>query len=301
MAKINQHLELLEELSAFLSCGYQPGEMIDLLTSELGRRYRQRLRRGQPWSAVWELEPEMSLLLRSSELNGRFRDFIALALEHYRNRVSLQNTLRQKAAYPALTLVLTLLMLLGFVFFLLPLFNNLTTELGGQKSSAWLHWALLGCITVLFINYRTVYRLVMEHTGLGGLAENLRILQLLVLTEQAGIPLANFLAEYLKANTQTALAKVYFYLAKGLSAGEALAKAEIFDREEVRLLTIGGGANYVRGLNYLLQEFRQKYQNKIDKIIFYFEPGLLLFSGTVMAFCAWGFFRPLFSYAGIDF
>ena len=301
MVSINQNLELLEELSAFLNCGYQPGEIIDLLTSELGRRYRQRLRRGQAWSAVWELEPEMALLLRTAELNGRFRDFIALALEHYRGRISFQNTLLAKAAYPFLTLVLTVLMLLGFVFFLLPLFNSLTAELGGQKTSVFWHWGLLSGLAVLFINYRAVYRFLLERTGLGRLAENLRILQLLTLTEQAGIPLANFLAEYLKSNTQAALAKVYFYLAKGLSAGEALTKAEIFNREEIRLLTVGGGANYARGLNYLLQDFRQAYQNKIDKIIFYFEPGLLLFSGSVMAFCAWGFFRPLFSYAGIEF
>lgn len=301
MVKLKQNLELLEELSAFLECGYQPGEIIDLLSSELGLRYRQKLRRGQSWSAVWELEPEMSLLLRTAELNGHFRDFIALALEHYRAQLSFQNNLRQKAAYPLLTLLLTMAMLLGFVFFLLPLFNSLTAELGGQAISPLWHWSLLAGLILLGVNYRAVYKFTVARTGLGRLSATLQVLQLLMLTERAGVPLAVFLAEYLRSASHPALSRVYFYLAKGLAAGEALARAEIFERQEVRLLTVGGGANYARGLEYLLQNYRQAYQNKIDKIIFYFEPGLLLFSGTILAICAWSFFRPLFSYAGMEF
>ncbi|GBR76996.1 type II secretory pathway component PulF [Candidatus Termititenax persephonae] len=297
---LQKNLELLEELDAFLNCGYSQGEILDLLTSELGCRYRQRLQRGQPWSSVWELEPEMALVLRTAELNGRLRDFISLALEHYRGKISFQNTLRQKAAYPLLTLGFTLLLLLGFVFFLLPLFNSLAADLGGEPPSALGQWLLLGGLVLLIANGKFFYRLLLEKTGLRQTLESIQTLNLLVMTDRAGIPLANFLAEYLRSAPRSDLSRVYFYLAKGLSVGEALSRAELFSRDELRLLTIGGGANYARGLDYLLKTFKQKYQDKINKIIFYCEPTLLLLTGGILALVAWSFFRPLFGYAGVE-
>ncbi|MDR1997192.1 MAG: type II secretion system F family protein [Candidatus Margulisbacteria bacterium] len=301
MPELKQNLELLEELDAFLRCGYQPGEILELLASELGCRYRQRLQRGQAWSAVWELEPEMALILRTAELNGRLRDFIALALEYYKNKISFQKALRQKAAYPVLTLVFTLLLLLGFIFFLLPMFNGLTAELGGRQSPRFWQWLIIGLVVAPGCAVRPLSGLLLERTGLKRLQNTLQQLNLLLLTDRAGIPLANFLAEYLPANPQPELARIYFYLNKGLPVGEALARAEVFSRAELKLLTVGGGANYSRGLEYLQNACRQNYQRKIDGILFWLEPGLLLFAGGVIALISWSFFRPLFSLSGLEF
>ncbi|MDR1113566.1 MAG: type II secretion system F family protein [Candidatus Margulisbacteria bacterium] len=298
---LQKNLELLEELDALLDCGYSQSEILDLLTSELGRKYRQRLQRGQPWSDVWELEPELLLVLRAAELNGRLRDFVALALEHYRDKTAFQNTLRQKAAYPLLSLGFTLLMLLAFVFFLLPMFNGLLVEMGGQASSALWQWAFFGGLILLLLNGKFIYTQLLEKTGLRQTLESMQTLNLLAITDRAGIPLANFLSEYLRCAPPSALNRVYFYLAKGLPVGEALARAELFRPQELKLLTIGGGTNYSRGLAYLLKNFKQNYQNKINKIIFYFEPALLLFTGGIIALVAWSFFRPLFSFAGMEF
>ncbi|MDR2428610.1 MAG: type II secretion system F family protein [Candidatus Margulisbacteria bacterium] len=301
MNTLQKNLELLEELDALLDCGYSQSEILDLLSSELGRKYRRRLQRGEPWSAVWELEPELLLVLRAAELNGRLPDFVALALEHYRGKTALQNTLRQKAAYPLLTLGFTLLMLLAFIFFLLPLFNDLLVELGGQPNSAFWQWTFLGGLILLLLNSKFIYAYLLEKTGLRRTLESMQTLNLLAITDRAGIPLANFLSEYLRCAPPSALSRVYFYLAKGLPVGEALSRAELFQPQELKLLTIGGGANYSRGLAYLLRSFQQDYQNKINKIIFYFEPALLLLTGGIIALVAWSFFRPLFSYAGMEF
>ncbi|MDR2430972.1 MAG: type II secretion system F family protein [Candidatus Margulisbacteria bacterium] len=301
MPDLRRNLELLAELDAFLNCGYQQGELLGLLRSELGRRYRPRLLRGEPLSAVWELEPELALILRAAELNGSLSDFVALALEHYQDKLVWQNTLRQKSAYPLLVLVFTVLLLFGFVFGLLPLFNSLAAELGGEPGNALWPWLFGGGLILFLLNIRPLCGFLLAQTGLNALDMTVKHLNLLLLTERAGIPLANFLAEYLKENPRSEFNRVYFYLGKGVPVGEALSKAGLCGAADLRLLGLGGGANYARGLAYLQKTLRQEYQAKINKILFWLEPGLLLFTGGVLAALAWGFFRPLFNYAALEF
>jgi len=301
MPDVRQNLELLEELDAFLNCGYQFGEILELLTSRLGCRYRQRLQRGEAWSAVWELEPEMSLILRTAELNGRLADFVRLAMEYYKEKISFQSALRAKAAYPLLILVFTILTLAAFVFFLLPLFNSLTVELGGRSNSALWQWLLVFLVAGLMLSFKPLSNFLFRCTGLQEQSALLQKLNLLVMTDNAGVPLANFLAEYLQLAPQPDLAKVYFYLQKGLSSADALARAGLFAPAELKLLTVGGGVNYSRGLGYLRNNLKQAYQNKINQILFWLEPGLLLFTGLVLAVISWSFFRPLFSLSGLEF
>lgn len=301
MPDIRQNLELLEELDAFLNCGYQLGEILELLASRLGCRYRQRLQRGEAWNQVWELEPEMSLILRTAELNGRLPDFVRLAIDYYREKISFQNALRSKAAYPVLILVFTILMLAAFIFFLLPLFNSLTTELGGQQNSVVWQWLLFLLIIILLINLKPLSNFLFRYTGLQQQNTALQKINLLVLTDSAGIPLANFLTEYLQLAAQPELARVYFYLQKGLSSSAALAQAGLFSPAQLKLLTVGGGVNYSRGLVYLQNSLKQAYQHKINQLLFWLEPGLLLFTGILLALISWNFFRPLFSLSGLEF
>lgn len=268
------------ELSLLLHAGIGVGDGLRLLEEDEPEGTLRRLlsnladqvEEGQPLSAAMEesgVFPDyVRAMTETGERTGRLEEACLAMAENYDSRQRLSRQLRAALLYPAMLLVLMLVVIVVLLAKVLPVFDQVFRQLGGQLTGMaggllalgrFLDAAMpalcallaLAVLAVLLFSFNSGLRSWLTQRGearqtgrgVGGQVARARTASALAMGLGAGLPMEEALD--LAASFQTsAAARAQFEecrrrLEDGASLAEALREAAVFSPSDCRMLDLG--------------------------------------------------------------
>jgi general secretion pathway protein F len=138
-------LPFLESLHDLISSGLSAGEAVRLLSVRI-KEPRQRALSGALWEQISEgapisramanfpqvFEPSITNLIQAGEATGSLNDTLARLIAHLTEQRELRRQLLTSLAYPVLMVIVAFMLVLFFIFVLLPRLEALLTSLGSD-------------------------------------------------------------------------------------------------------------------------------------------------------------------------
>ncbi|MFT3848695.1 MAG: type II secretion system F family protein [Propionivibrio sp.] len=296
-----------QELLALLDAGMGLVEAIDILTSraKLGTaqavlvRVRRQLGEGRTFSKALESEPAtfppiFVASAKSAEQTGDIREALRRYLAYHRQMNAARDKILAASIYPALLVVVGLLVVLFLMTYVVPHFSKIYEDIGGDRlpllSLMLMHWgqwiernmaefALLatGSIVGMAIALsRPAVRVWLERTSwrMPLIGEQLRIYHLarftrtLAMLQKGGIPLTTALDmtdDLLRQpSLRTGLAAAKAAIREGRAVSEAFGTHELATDVGTRLLVVGERSGE---LGAMLERIAGFYDDEIARTV----------------------------------
>jgi type II secretory pathway component PulF len=171
----SQRLPFLQALSDLTGSGLSAGEAVRLLSQRLQepalralcQGLWERLSEGQPLSRAMEAYPaifDMSTvsLIQAGEATGSLNDVLQRLIQHFTEQREVRQKLVTAMAYPVFICVMAVVVIIFFIFVLLPKIESLLTALGGKLPLA---TRLLIGLSHFFISYGVFVLLALGLAG----------------------------------------------------------------------------------------------------------------------------------------
>lgn len=321
------------ELSMLLHAGVGVSDALDLLAKE--KDYASLLGEMAQWA-----DGGMSLaqcfkrsgrfpsyvcgLLEVGERAGRTEEALLSLSRYYEGRVRLDRRVRSALLYPAVMLVLMLVVIGVLLVKVLPIFDDVYASLGGQLTGVaggllvigrWLDaampviWAILAVLVVFFAafaavsGFRTkVLAFWRNHHGDKGVMRKMntaRLVQALSMGMSSGMSAedALSLAGELLADVPDARERCLACLAR-LEQGEdlsgAMLKSELLDQGKVRFLELGQRSGAMdSAMEKLAADLTEDSEAAIDELVGRVEPALVLVCSLLVGLILLSVMLPL--------
>jgi len=334
---------LTKYLALMLKVGTDLFKAIDILIVDFDKpaiksiliEVRDSLTRGQPFYSTFTkypkyFSPVFVNLIKAGETSGNLEkvfDDLSRSLEKDQ---AIRGKIRSALIYPAVLVVLSMLILFGLVTFALPKIANIFMS-GGIKPptfsrivfgvglfiSAWSYIIfpiiLIGSIGSWYFFQKTVAgnaimgRFLAKAPIVGDILYRIAIQRFAATFSsllKSGMPILNALeitADSVgHAEIKAALLRISRdAVPKGLTIGEAFRREQIFPRVVVNLIAISEKSGHIESILDTLAEF---YEAEIDvstkTLISFLEPALLLVIGFVVAIIALSIIVPVYQLVG---
>ena len=315
---------LCRSLALLLHAGISLSEGANLLSrekqepnGELLSALGCKLEAGFPlWEAMTEtgvFPPLVTALVRIGEVGGQLEQALDALADYYEERCRSVQRIRQAIAYPALILLLVLIVFTVLLTKVLPVFDRVYASLGSGLTGLPAGLLHLGqgirtCLPAVFVLLAVLAAVILVcrlhpvweqrirkallarfgDTGLFRLFHNARFARGLSMGLSSGLPLeeALELAEGLLADVVPAAARCRRcreLLEQGADLGEALAAANLLTPAQGRMLEVGTrGGNADRVMEDLARKKAEEAENALDTAISRIEPAMVLMASVLV-------------------
>ena len=315
------------ELSMLLHAGVGMGDALSLLAEEgdklLGEMAEQ-VDGGMPLSAALRDSGRFPVyacgLVEVGERTGRTEEALAALARYYEDRVRLARRVRSALLYPAVMLVLMLVVIAVLLVKVLPIFDDVYASLGGRLTGVaggllalgrWLEgampvlWVLLALVALFAAafaasgSFRTrvlsLWRNSHGDKGVARLLNNARLAQAMAMGMASGLPLDE--AVTLSAGLMEAGAKERCLACqKQLEEGQSLSTAlrTLLPANQCRLLELGqrsgtGDAS----MEKIARDLTEQGEAALDDLVGRVEPALVLVCSVLVGLILLSVMLPL--------
>lgn len=327
-----------QQLSALLKASLPLLQILNLLSAshpnkvmrQLLRQLQYEVTQGRSLAQAFGLYESVfgSLYVSTvaaGELSGRLEDTVQSLVQSLSKQQHLKRQLRMALAYPALILVLSVVLVLGLVGFVLPSFVVMYDSMGVElpMMTLWLlgltDWVMqhLGWLGGVLLGVGLLSRYLWQQAwfGLWVSRQTLRLPVVGTLYQQvilarwantfallhhAGLPLLSLLVSVAQVSQhrvyELATQAIQQHVAEGQSLSVAMRATECFPELLLQLVLAGEEAG---ALDELLYQAAAYYTDEVDQkmalLSVWLEPLLLLFLGGVVGAVLLALYLPLFN------
>ena len=318
------------QLAAILQSGLPLLDGLQLLQGQadekqlLCYRLRRSLSRGKSMAAAMADEPEYFSRLSVSmtavgEESGELAKLLEELAAYYARQDKLRRFIRQAALYPLLLLVVSLVLLLVFSLYILPVLLETYAAMGIQPAGRlalvlqlrsllwqqpfWGACAALTAVTCFYYAGRSLLDCFLRSSWSGnfhGLLLEVRLCKLLALLLEAGLSLTravSILADTVDdEDCETQLALFSSRLQRGMAIEQAAAAAErLFSPLTLELIRVGAATGYLpQMLGEAAQAGGVQLEEQLEKLRQLLVPILLLLAALIVAVVVITIISPLF-------
>ena len=338
MKKTLSNLEISSlclELSMLLHAGVTVGDGLALLAEESEAEYREMLSAmaravddGAALSAALRNTERFPVyvcgLVEMSERAGRVEEALASLSQYYETRARSDRQVRSALVYPAVMLVLMLVVIGVLLVQVLPIFDDVYASLGGRLTGVaggllllgqWLDkampvlWVLLAVVVLFLAGFSLMeafrnkvlgwWRSRHGDKGLSGRMNTARLAQAMAMGMASGLPmeesltLAAGLMEDVPA-AQKRCEDCKNRLDKGSALGAALKESNMLPAAQCRLLELGqrsGSADVAMGK--IAAGLSEECEADLEEMVGRIEPGLVLVCSVLVGLILLSVMLPL--------
>ncbi len=307
---------LTMELYLLFHSGVGVGDALSLLGEqgeykELLAGMAERADDGAPLSACFKQSGRFPAylcgLIEVGEQTGRTEEALFALSEYYDRRVKLERRVRSALLYPAVMLVLMLVVIGVLLVRVLPIFNDVYISLGSRLSGVaggllqlgrmidaampaiWAALALVVVLCALFAGVGSLrarallwWRRLRGDRGVAKRINNARLTQALSMGVASGLPLEEALemSASLLADNPPAKKRCegcIHSLQNGAALGEAMRKSELLPASACRLIELGQRSGSMdTALEKVARDLSEDSENAVDDLVSRIEPALIL-------------------------
>ena len=316
-----------EQVAMVISAGIPAYEGISILmadaadkeTEELLKRIYEPLELGSTFHealAGSEAFPQYVLdMVEIGELSGKLEDVLHSLNLYYEREESIRSSIKSAVTYPLVMIAIMISVVLVLVAKVLPIFNQIYTELGSgltgfplimmQFSNALNTYAPVVLIVLailaiaIFIYTRTQsFRLFIQRQKLSMSTASSRFANCMTMAISSGLDTSQGLdlAERLVDNPymKARIVKCKELVEEGYSFSDAILATKIFTRTYATLLNIGFRTGSLeKVMNKIFQEYEDNIDYEINRFVSRLEPALVIVLSVIIGFILLSFLLPL--------
>ena len=316
-----------EQVAMVISAGIPAYEGISILmadaadaeTEELLRRIYEPLEMGSTFHEALvasEAFPQYVLdMIEIGELSGKLEDVLHSLNLYYEREESIKSSIKSAVTYPLIMIAIMITVVLVLVAKVLPIFNQIYTELGSGLTGfplMMMHFSnalntyapiVLAFIIILAIalfaySKTNSFRLFIQKQRLAMNTASSRFANCMTMAISSGLDttqgleMAERLVDnpYMKARIQ----KCRDLVDEGFSFADAILATKIFSKTYATLLNIGfrtGSLETV--MNKIFKEYEDTIDYEINRFVSRLEPALVIVLSVVIGFILLSFLLPL--------
>lgn len=342
-ARIDSKLTLpfLNALKELLSCGVQTGDALQLLSTRLNDVSQRKLamllwddvRQGRSLSEACRrqskvFDDSMVSLVEAGEATGNLNNVLGRLVQNLEASKEIKAKLSSALAYPSFLMLVAIVLVLLFLFFLLPQIQGLLTSLGGNlpvstRILIWMAESTLsyGWIVIIAGVLAVVSTLSWRKTAAGRIkcdelilklpifghflrdVQVQRLTQVLSLLLENGITMVQSLHMSERSLTNHSMrgqfAEARSKVTEGASLSSAFKGTGYFDGMALDIFTVGENTgNVVPGLKQLTRQYTDRVDKWIKTFIGVVSIGVLFFVFAFVALVAFGIISAVFQLSG---
>lgn len=316
-----------EQVAMVIAAGIPAYEGISILMSDaadketeaLLRRIYESLETGSTFHealAASEAFPQYVLdMVEIGEISGKLEDVLHSLNLYYEREESIRSSIKSAVTYPLIMIAIMITVVLVLVARVLPIFNQIYTELGSgltgfplmmmHFSNALNKYAPIVLVVLIilaiaaFAYTRTSsFRMFIQKQHLAMNTASSRFANCMTMAISSGLDTTQGLdlAERLVDNPymKTRIKKCKEMVEEGFSFAEAILTTQIFTRTYASLLNIGfrtGSLETV--MNKIFQEYEDSIDYEINRFVSRLEPALVIMLSVIIGFILLSFLLPL--------
>jgi type IV pilus assembly protein PilC len=291
---------------------------------------RDDIQAGSTFASALERRPEvfpelMVSLVRAGEVSGTLDETLHGISEVYTRQVALHDTIKSAMMYPTIVFIISILGVIGIVWFIVPVFEQMYNNLHGtlpaltqalvslSHQMVWLGPLLVVLIIGLTVGYRMnrdrqwmrarrdplMLRLplmgsVVKQTAISRVSHNLSIMV------RAGIPLTQALESVAPTAgnqvIEAALLRASKSLESGSPLGQALRAEPVFPPMMVEMVSSGEQSGSLEAMFARLAEFYDhEVQSATERLTAAIEPLMVVVIGVIIGFMVIALYLPIFN------
>jgi len=327
---------LCEGLALLLHAGVSAADGLHLLCDEESRpALKERLSQmadlvdgGTSLSAAFReadcLPDYVCGLAEVGERSGRLEESLSALARHYEDRARLDRRLRSALLYPAILLIIMLAVIVVLLVEVLPVFNDVYAQLGGQLTGVAggllslgqaldrampVLCVLLGIIVVALALFAAVpafrekvmslWRRAMGDKGVSRKLNTARFAQALSMGMSSGLPLEEALdltASLLRGTpaAEKRCRACLELLEKGEPLGKAVSQSEALPHSECRLLELGlRGGSGDQAMEQIARRLSEDSEIALEEKVGQVEPALVIAASVLVGLILLSVMLPL--------
>ena len=269
--------------------------------------------------------PIMINLVRAGETGGFLEDALNSVAANFEAEVKLRDTIKSALAYPVIVLIMALLAVVGMLIFIVPVFEKMFADLGGELPAAtqvlvvlsnamvWVAPVLLVLGSAFLVWWRknkhtlAVRRVVdplkLKLPVFGPLLTKLAIARFsrnFATMIGAGVPILHSLKIVGETSgnyvIQSALVKVQESVSQGRSIATPLALEPVFPSMVTQMIAVGEDAGALQQMLSKVADFYdQAVQSTTEQLTALIEPLMIAVIGVVIGGMVVALYLPMFS------
>lgn len=254
-------------------------------------------------------------MIEIGELSGKLEEVLSSLSHYYEREESIRNGIRNAVTYPLLMIVMMLAVIIVLIAKVLPVFNQIYTELGSSLTgfaavmmniSTLLNRYMLYILIFVAVLMAALFiftklgagRRLIQKGALAGATASGRFANCMYLALSSGLDTDQgmALAEQLVDNPymESRIRKCRDLVASGKAFAEAILTSEIFSKVYASMITIGFKTG---SLDEVMSKISKEYENDIDyrigKFISVLEPTLVIIMSVFIGLILVSFLMPL--------
>ncbi|MDH6238054.1 type II secretion system F family protein [Cryobacterium sp. CG_9.6] len=269
--------------------------------------------------------PIMINLIRAGETGGFLENSLNSVAENFESEGKLKDTIKSAMAYPTIVLIMAVLAVIGMLTFIVPVFENMFADFGGQLPlptqilvtlSAVMTW-LLPVLVVAGIAFSIWWRsnkntervrkvldpIKLKVPVFGPLMTKLAIARFsrnFSTMIGAGVPILQSLIIVGETSgnwvVEVALRKVHESVRQGMSIAGPLSLEPVFPPMVVQMIAVGEDAGALQTMLSKIADFYdQEVQSTAEQLTALIEPLMIAFIGVVIGGMIVALYMPMFS------
>jgi type IV pilus assembly protein PilC len=291
---------------------------------------RDDIQSGSTFASALERRPAvfpelMVNLVRAGEVSGTLDETLHGISQVYTRQVALRDTVKSAMMYPAIVFIISILGVIGIVWFIVPVFEQMYKNLNGtlpaltqflvsvSHQMVWLGPLIIVLAGALVVGYRTnrdkawlrsrrdplVLRLplvgkVAKEAAIGRVSHNLSIMV------RSGIPLTQALESVAPTAgnqvIEAALLRASKSLESGSPLGQALRAEPVFPPMMVEMVSSGEQSGSLEEMFARLSEFYEhEVQSSTERLTAAIEPMMVVVIGVIIGFMVIALYLPIFN------
>jgi len=316
-----------EQVAMVISAGIPAYEGISILmadaadkeTEELLKRIYEPLELGSTFHdalSASEAFPQYVLdMIEIGELSGKLEDVLHSLNLYYEREESIKSSIKSAVTYPLVMIAIMVSVVLVLVAKVLPIFNQIYTELGSGLTGfplMMMHFSnalnayapvvlavLLVLVIAIFAYTRTTsFRLFIQRQRLALNTASSRFANCMTMAISSGLDTAQGLdmAERLVDNPymKARIIKCKELVEEGYSFSDAILSTKIFTRTYATLLNIGFRTGSLeKVMDKIFQEYEDNIDYEINRFVSRLEPALVIVLSVIIGFILLSFLLPL--------
>lgn len=316
-----------EQVAMVISAGIPAYEGISILmadaadkeTEELLKRIYEPLELGSTFHdalATSEAFPQYVLdMIEIGELSGKLEDVLHSLNLYYEREESIRSSIKSAVTYPLVMIAIMVSVVLVLVAKVLPIFNQIYTELGSGLTGfplMMMHFSnalnayapivlafLIILAIAIFAYTRTnSFRMFIQRQRLALNTASSRFANCMTMAISSGLDTSQGLdmAERLVDNPymKARIIKCKEMVVEGYSFSDAILATKIFTRTYATLLNIGFRTGSLeKVMDKIFQEYEDNIDYEINRFVSRLEPALVIVLSVIIGFILLSFLLPL--------
>lgn len=265
-------------------------------------------------------------MMRSGEATGNIDDTLERLANTFEKQYNLKKKIQSTLTYPAVLLVITIIVVFFLLIFIVPTFVSTFEEMDAELPwitvftvglSAWLQqfwWLVIGIIVIAIVVFQFLYKsnkdfnywvhyAVLRMPVFGPLLQKsviARLMRTLSSLFSSAVPILNALTISERVVGNPVVGKVVLEarasLEKGSSLTEPLKQSWLFPPLVTSMTAIGESTG---SLDYMLEKIADFYEAEVDRAVdtlkSLIEPMMILFLAVIVGFIVAAIMMPMFS------